>query len=584
MPYSNRYPALIERTLGDGNCAFNAFALGIVSKNLLSAVETQLSQQKKDSPKVLFQGFIKAVAEEFSVQDATWDAIKQLLLTLRHNDKEELQRKLAPILRQLAIEQARQDAQHYNKTLEPLKSAFYNYIYKKMGYPVRGVQDDVYIKHDFIEGEFNNLYQEFFGNNQKEHLDEYQGLIKNENRTHEDNKKLKQFDEQMNQQLLLWWKENGYNQFLTEMEQNGEWAGELELILLARYFHVHVNIYRDELLIMSTRDHGELPRQNEEYRYQLQTADIKQLVARQIINNPDTAEPECLSLLPLTPLALHARLDAVPEYQAVSKFIDDQGDRLKTLPVPCDWSQDCVKELIHRNVVDQSKKFIVKSKVAQERIKEMQYKTELIAAWQTYYQALPTVALSHTNGGHWDNRMVSSAVGSETRLIKTPKEQTTFYKDLCHDTVKLFSKWKKQSHDLNTKSWDELIKELDETSGNHLLCFMAEDTTLEKDKLYVKEKEKGKFVYAVMTSQGKVKEVEVPLDLQVPLTEEAKTEILEIALKNGDVVTYSIGSENETKTVRVTREKQIALDEALATKIQKQLQFESECPKRLPLQ
>ena len=107
-------------SLGDGNCAFNAFALAFCRPDILDKVESQ------QEPGIAFKNFIEKVAEAFNIEN-NWQSVKQRLLEL---DKTTLQRKLAPILRKLAIEQAKCDNQNRDEMFHSLYSTYRHYIYR----------------------------------------------------------------------------------------------------------------------------------------------------------------------------------------------------------------------------------------------------------------------------------------------------------------------------------------------------------------------------------------------------------------------------------------------------------------------
>src|SRR3990167_9699716 len=85
-------------TEGDGNCAFNAFALALTHE----AVMKQL---------VLDKNFIQAVAVKLGVE-ANSEEVKQALIAKRLQDAKGVQLLLAPLLRQLVFQLSANNLQH----------------------------------------------------------------------------------------------------------------------------------------------------------------------------------------------------------------------------------------------------------------------------------------------------------------------------------------------------------------------------------------------------------------------------------------------------------------------------------------
>src|SRR5690606_6563849 len=147
----------VEATLGDGNCAFNAFALGLVNPAIFADIEKRLAQQQID-PDRQFAAFIQAVATKLSLslpaEGNHWQFITQQLVRLRQNDKMRLQRLLADILRQGAYHLSANHPGHAARMLLLLNSAFTAYVYQCQGRPVKGAQDDIFRHHESIIKKF----------------------------------------------------------------------------------------------------------------------------------------------------------------------------------------------------------------------------------------------------------------------------------------------------------------------------------------------------------------------------------------------------------------------------------------------
>ena len=500
-------------SLGDGNCAFNAFALAFCRPDILDKVESQ------QEPDTAFKNFIEKVAKAFNIEN-NWQSVKQRLLEL---DKTTLQRKLAPILRELAIEQAKCDNQNRDEMFHSLYSTYRHYIYKMEKLVVSQEQDDIYNAHPFIVKRFEAFYQtliEIFNNRNHDFFTnkkQYNKLMRKQNRTEDDNRTIFEFDQKMDGYLMddlrTWWKGEGYHTFFDHMEKNGKWAGDLELKQLGQYFnipivccnppyyHIHLAYGTIPRLYNKDDNHG-LP------EFELQEEDINQLVVRHIIDVP-SKEQKQLSLLSSTELEINARLAAVPEYDEVSAFIDKNKAEavLEKQTVPSTWSVGCVHELIKRDIVDnKTKQFIVTSDEAKKRITGMKHHEALSMVWKLCYRhSVPVIKLTNpdihwdivdadpvavstestlTTIAHPDHAAVSTeptlttiahvdhhaaASAETTKKAHLPYEKSKLYTD----TLKMFSKW--DTNKVKSISWNKLTQDVDKLVQD----IKQEDATIE---------------------------------------------------------------------------------------------------------
>lgn len=144
-----------ESTLGQGDCAFNAFALSFCTPRVLNHLEQKF--QSYQQPNRLWRRFIDRVAPLLAVE-AEWTAVKTKLLALRYRGSvTRLQRILAPVFRELAIELMRHDAESLELTIEPMTTAFRNHVHHAVGLQEPTAQDDVYEQHAFIKRRFKHL-------------------------------------------------------------------------------------------------------------------------------------------------------------------------------------------------------------------------------------------------------------------------------------------------------------------------------------------------------------------------------------------------------------------------------------------
>lgn len=181
-------------TLGDGNCAFNAFALGIYHFF------------KEKSEKFYFPDeFLREAKQNGETAEETNNRISQWLNTC--DNLEEIQRQLAPILRRMSINYLRTHYQHSS-----LDASFEDAAcqYQKHG-TMSDNTDNTFKVILFIENEFKKMQENFITLNM----------------------------------LINWWKNNGRNQYFDVIAQNAEnaldrkrWGSQVELDVLAQLFRV----------------------------------------------------------------------------------------------------------------------------------------------------------------------------------------------------------------------------------------------------------------------------------------------------------------------------------------------------------
>lgn len=182
----------IKSTLGDGNCAFNAFALGLCD----------LIEQDK----VLLSTVYETLAQALKLHTQTKQGILTWLSTIQNHT--ERQKMLGPILRKLAMEFIESKYSYYKSTFEAgLTAAFYEYK--------NGRYDETYSKHNFIKIRFDSLKQPSIQNPEKE--------------------------------LIEWWCTTGKEEYFEVMKRpaisgndNDRWGSEAEISALASQFKITV--------------------------------------------------------------------------------------------------------------------------------------------------------------------------------------------------------------------------------------------------------------------------------------------------------------------------------------------------------
>ncbi len=299
-----------QPVLGDGNCAFNAFA-----KLLVAHIES--IEKQTNAPDIAFSNFIRAVAEtaepDAFFQQPTFREIKEYLVKLSETDDQKLQRHLAAALRLLSVN-LMEEVIVQHTFLESLKASFSLYFDGAQALN----QDDLFIRHSFIQDKFKALTS---------------------SRNNKDN---------LLGELEAWWRVEGSAGFLNAMKKDGQWAGDPELVALAGYFNVNLKVNNIHLRNVG----GILPADS------VTDIVIEQLIYRGIVQQ--NASQDRYELLPMTEGELKARLDAVPHYDEIERCIHDGGNAL-TQEEKTNLAVHS-EELIQRGVMEKNKNYLVQNK------------------------------------------------------------------------------------------------------------------------------------------------------------------------------------------------------------------------------
>lgn len=402
-----RYEREKESTIGQGNCAFNAFTLALCDPAVFSQIERAL-QSANENVNERFSQFIHSASEILRI-DANWAAVRKELLRLREVDKQKLQHKIAPILRQLSIDIAvnSPDAVFLkSQTVVQLVSAYGDYQRNKLGKQVTSI-DDIFSRHSFITDKF---YEVYYGK-EKDKL-QRKKIIEN------------------------WWWNEGYDQFLVEMSKDGVWAGDMELARLAKYFNVVLEVIPDEGFLYNIYgDYGYFPFLDDDIGRMIPKNDRKDVMdvlrSRMVIEQGHEHVHVAGVNFSMSNLwNIIKRLEKIPNCKQVTEFIS-QHPQLKEVPVPQQWSRQCLDELIQRNVISRHKngkdyKFAINADDAMLRINEIQHCRAVSDICRKYFKALPTLVL-HKSSDHWSNtlKIISPA---ELEAKKKIQDQMSRYK------------------------------------------------------------------------------------------------------------------------------------------------------------
>lgn len=371
----NRLNREIEDAERDGNCAFNAFVLALCDDYVLYLIERSL-YGKQQSPDEYLHQFIQAVAKAYQLEPR-WQVVKQRLIDLKKNNKRDLQKTLAPIMRQLCMDIA-EDPERYLY----YQHILYNYFLGAFDYYSKGQHDDIFSRHAFI---INKFYEVLHA-------------------TDDETQRYKMLDQ-------WWWKE-GYQTFLQAMRRDGVWAGDLELARLGEYFNVILHIiYNDEDYGLHG-NYGNLPLLQQDI-FKNDVDDIYLCLYGRGIINRELVEVNRVLSHPFSVTSqnqLDSRLARIPEYHIVLAFVEENFSTLKGLSVPSTWPQKCLNELIQRNVIvrgQDGKSYIFSQDAgtALLEIDEVPCYQQVLKLCREHYQEHACLVLRKTDeyGGHWQN-------------------------------------------------------------------------------------------------------------------------------------------------------------------------------------
>jgi hypothetical protein len=389
---------VVEHAEGDGNCAFNAFILGLSEARILD----HLPELGEANPDKRYALFIQRAQTVFTGTPLTWQKLRDALIRQKSNNRFNLQKTLAPVVRAFAIELIKKDPDsYYASTINPLKAELENYFNIKRQQAetfMNSVIDhntpgmgDIFIRHDFVKKAFEFLWTNY-GKSQGG-LDKAQAALEAK------------------------WKDKGIELFLKDMNIESVYAGDLELAPLAKYFGINLDVD------MGVRGHHSIVRfsrmplwirleDNSEFK--LDRNVCLKLSTRGIIDVERELEK-------ISPEAVDARLSKIPDYDKVVAYINANKPVIGA-PVPADWSAACLQQLLQRNIITLNKVFAsdlsdepVNKKAngkenreeALKRIAEFPHAKEIAAAWKAVPNA-PVMTLKNSDAIHWDNIAVEA--------------------------------------------------------------------------------------------------------------------------------------------------------------------------------
>jgi|GEM_PF-6043344 len=324
---------------GDGECAFNAFILGLKQVALSGKLDAHADETYKSF--FQFSKEITLFSKEIALQSkdpskeitlpATWAEFKKFLI---NTPTIELQKKLAfPLFRPFAISLIENQAgytgaAHQSNTLPVLTSVFRNYVLTqlKQAQNIQVVNEDDLFNIPHIEAKFDELSVKILTHVEfVKFAARYKALMKKQKNSKEqielDNltEQLERIIESVQKDALApWWKTSGHTDFLNVMKQQEKWAGDLELAPLAEFFGVNLNIKRREMTYVMHFDYGML----DAAELKLSENSINRMIKLDLIDK-SSVKPGVYRWLNIpSEQELDHRLDAVPDSDNVINYLD----------------------------------------------------------------------------------------------------------------------------------------------------------------------------------------------------------------------------------------------------------------------
>lgn len=371
---------VLEQSLPDGNCSFNAFVLGWCRADILNRVDSLTPP--KHYPANTLPEFIKQSAKALGV-GLSWVSVKRKLLLLRSTDKVYLQKQMSPVFRHLSVNLARHNRVFRQRTEMHLKSAFLDFVM-----PIKkSVDDDIFSRHKFIRDKFAELNP--LSRQSWLSLPLWSKPVA---------KPSEQVLSEAMTKLIDWWFKAGYELFLQAMQEDKVWAGDIELDLFGDFFDLNVDVRRKDFIHHIHINYGGVERR-------LFSEDqIIELRYRGIVN-AEADDCDRLCFLPLSESEVVERLSALPDSDSIREFVFEAGVALKLKPVPIEWAAS-LQQMIQRNMLKRQGDeyyFNCDANVALNLLEEFPGKERMLRLWRSNYINKPTIILKNDDATHWDN-------------------------------------------------------------------------------------------------------------------------------------------------------------------------------------
>lgn len=398
---------------GDGNCAFNAFALALYDEAFLRAIEDNFVQQGRDVDEAL-EGFLEKVSLALKKEKKiTWADFKTLYL---NSPPDEGQVFLAPILRDLAISHFNQEqASEDMFTSKLLLEVAFDYYYRTKINEEKNVpllDDDILTTFPFIEKKFSKIVDK--KRSQKEnfeevwewwskpklsdgganHINDVETKAAQANHSDTSKHETKRIEAEAHRKVEA----SGFQLFLKEMRKNATWAGDLELAKLASYFNISLLAERKHVLknYLIFNNYGKVSRAKVGGDEQ-----VKALVLRNVLD-PVLAECHQVAFYRLSREELEKRLAGLKEEDvSLMTEVFDLDKKTIAKDIFSDLDELIARGVLSRPDKDGNCKLLMSKDDAINSMLAIDNADVIIDAYTRNYKNTPTMVLENV-GGHWE--------------------------------------------------------------------------------------------------------------------------------------------------------------------------------------
>lgn len=394
---------ILINAIGDGNCAFNAFALGLTDL----IVQGKFDEKKHPSiSKEITEAVQNKIITLFKVNkildsnNLNWSSIKNYLSQQNTYEKQKaIQLLLAKPLRILAYELNIANVQSYaSATFESLSEEYERFIKNKFKSEIK--LGDIYTPCKPIRLEFERRFKEYFGNGKSEYSAEYL--------------------EKSKAGLSVWWGLNelestiGVEAFLNYVKEDGKWAGDLELKTLANYFNINLNVMAKRFNSKPYAVHfnyGVVTQQDEPDVFADEDL-LSIMQEREIIDQFAGKKISQINFLAIASKEeLNRLLADVPKFEEIIAYLYKHSDK-DSIEVPNEFLIDPIKQvLIARSIIHyhaQDKIWIFNKAIELNSLPFLLSAVEETKAniirilYDKYYQHHPVIELVNESATHWD--------------------------------------------------------------------------------------------------------------------------------------------------------------------------------------
>lgn len=313
-------------SLRDDNCAFNCFSMAFCDLILAKELKNYFNNGH-------YQLLLSKIQKKLGVK--TWEEFKDIIVKW---DQLQRQTSLAPVFRELVYELRTSSKKHKQGTLNAFLSSFREYVRKKLKIHLKegGFEgDDIYSRIPKVKEQFQLNFEKIITTLN-------QSTMNSLSADELDKKITIQYDE-----LKSWFEIDGQQIFDDELKKNKVWAGDLELVLLAKKLNINLMIllHGCQNFVSLHSSNGCLPDSCAENYRQI-------FLDRSIVDRAGNSKRR-YKLVNLDEQKVRLRLGAVEKNEPIYKYWEANAHKNEIITLPDEWANDreLLKELLGRKIV-----------------------------------------------------------------------------------------------------------------------------------------------------------------------------------------------------------------------------------------